>query len=388
MIRSRRNRVLFAVLAAFVAAGGAWWLAPPWLGTPRPRAVLPFCESSAKVVFAPTGPMLAAFDRGADVQSSGPERFLWLWDRVDGRCVATLCGSSDTIWSVAFSPDGRSVAAAVGGSVRVWDLSAGGVAETHVSPFPQGEGRLSRVAYDPRGRLVAVEGRNRGLAIWDPYSGNNIRTVEPPPGSEYLFTFTDGVMASTGGKTLHLFDLATGSLLAEVPLGDDRLGYKSFAPASGVLAGLTGGNGRRDVLVWEAATGRTRTFLAGGPYERPTLSPDGRRLAVSASFPATERPPWLDRVRSWIGLADRQDSRSEVRVYDVATGREQARFPGGCSGHFSPDSRSCAVVSSQIAVYDVPFHPRPGPVIGCGLTAGAGAYLLAGLSFLRRGKPT
>jgi WD40 repeat protein len=327
--------------------------------------------------------MLATFDRGTDVQGSGPGRYLWLWDGVDGRCVATLCGSSDTIWSVAFSPDGRSVAAAVGGSVRVWDLSAGAAKETHVSPFPQGEARLSRVAYDPRGRLVAVEGRGRGLAIWDPYSGNDIRQVVPPPGSEYLFTFTDGVMASTGGKTFHLFDLATGSPLAEVPLDGDEMGYKSFAPTTGVLAALSGGNDRRDIRVWEAATGRTRTFLADGPYARPTISPDGRRLAVSVSFPAAERPPWLDRLRSWVGLAVRQDSRNQVRVYDVATGREQARFPGGCSGHFSPDGRSLAVVSSQIAVYDVPFHPPTAPVLGFGLAAAVIAYFLAGVRFLR-----
>ncbi len=397
MARARRDRLLLATTAALAAACVSLWFAPHPLAPLGPRAVIPLRPASPELVFAPTGPLLATYNPDPDSYRNG--RSLLFWDSITGRPVADLNEPGAALRSVAFSPDGRSIAAIVGGEVWEWDSRGGVWTRRRAYPLPESDPAASRIAYDRRGQLVVIGRPRRGVPILDPRTGGQIVRVIPPPDSESLEAVPGNLLASAGGNTLHLYDLATGSPLADVSLDGGELRDFSYAQAPGVLVGLTphrsprdgpvrqAGSGRFlptwDVLVWERATGRTRTLLAGGTYARPTVSPDGLRVAVTVDAPTVKRPAWLDQLRSWVGLKAGNDRPYELRVCDVATGREQVRFPGTREGYFSPDGKSLAVVSSQIEVYDLPFRPQLAPVVGLALVVGAATYLLTGVRLFR-----
>jgi WD40 repeat protein len=345
---------------------------------------MPLRPASPEVVFAPTGPLLAAYHPVPDVYGNDKGQPLLLWDSVTGRPVADLNERGDTLRSVAFSPDARSLAAVAGGEVCEWDLWGGVGTRRRAYPLPEDEQADSWAAYGPRGRLVVIGRPRRGRVIVDLRSGESIVNVVPPTDSDFLQVVTGSVMRSASDSTVYFYDLATGSPLDEVPLYDGAPWDMSYAPAPGVLARVTPAASPCEVLLWERTTGRTRTFLAGGKYARPTVSADGRRLAVSVDAPAVKRPAWLDQLRSWIGLKTANGRPSELRIYEVETGREQARFPGGTKGYFSPDGRSLAVVSNEIEVYDVPFRPPLVAIAGLAVGVGTVVYLLAGVRFFRR----
>jgi WD40 repeat protein/tRNA A-37 threonylcarbamoyl transferase component Bud32 len=133
--------------------------------------------------------------------------------------------------------------------------------------------------------------------------------------------------------------------------------------AQGVLAVAFSPDGRRiassdhsDLKVWDAATGKVLFTLKG--HERHVtavaFSPDGTRLASAGGH------PWRD--------AFNDDEAGEVKVWDLATGREAFSLAGFSSGvnsvAFSPDGGRLAsagavwdaqkkdIVSGEVKVWD------------------------------------
>jgi hypothetical protein len=291
---------------------------------------------------------------------------------------------------------------------------AGGVTESRTFRAPQGYNPAVVLSYDARGRLVATGYRNdpdRGLAFWEVESGKVLLEVQPPPDSDLSLKDAHGVIKFSAMNelcpvsNLHLYDFDRGSSLADVPLDGESTVSVSYAPAPGVLAALVmrSSSGRCDVVVWEAATGRTRTLLSNSDDVMGlTISPDGRRLAVDVCI-SSESPPdwlqwpdWVDELRIAMGLPlpHSPPPSGELLVYDVAAGRVEARFPDGAAAYFSPDGRSMAVTAyasphapaygESTAIYDVPFHPPPGALLGPGLITAVSAYVLARVRLFRR----
>jgi WD40 repeat protein len=78
-----------------------------------------------------------------------------LWDREDGREVATLTGHKHMVWSLAFSPDGRTlVSGGADDTMRFWDVATcrpRGV-------FDWGLGTVRSLAFAPDGMTLAAGG--------------------------------------------------------------------------------------------------------------------------------------------------------------------------------------------------------------------------------------
>jgi RNA polymerase sigma factor (sigma-70 family) len=321
--------------------------------------------------FSPDGRLLATSSAGA----GGPREraALRLWDPATGAELAQLGDHAEGCRGVAFSPDGATVFAACGGSVRRWDVAARRELSGPAGHFHW----VGPVAVRPDGRAVATGGGDGTVRLWDPATGRELRRFvlgEEP---------VDGLAFSPDGRRL-----AAGSRRGVVYLGDPddpaglrRLGTHrnqavvAFTPDGRSLVSTASNS---QITVWDVATGRairSRTIEGLLHPHSLAVSPDGRLLAVGGRLPSLHKIKgfvglWdlatLQELRHWDGeqeprnwageftyvraLAFTPDGRwlasgsfdDQTRLWDVATGKELARFRGGQRVAVSADGRALA----------------------------------------------
>lgn len=201
---------------------------------------------------------------------SCPERLRhWEWhyvDRLRQHDVPTLCGHTDVVHCVAFSPDGRLIASgSADQSVRLWDVAA--AREVRSLLGHKGEA-VYAVAFSPDGQRLA-SGGDRQVLIWDVGRGELLNALPFTPGGRSLAYSRDGKRLAAAGHHKHI------------------------------------------VHVWNAETGET-VFSCQGGHSSVSFSPDGKLIAA-ASGPT---PP----VESHPG---------EVKVWDASSGEELLSLEDG-----------------------------------------------------------
>jgi WD40 repeat protein len=89
-----------------------------------------------------------------------------LWEVATGRQLRTLTGGSE---AVEFSPDGRRVATSGGGKTTLWDAVTGqSVLDVDAA---------SVFGFSPDGKILAAAGPDKAVRLYDPATGNPIRTL-------------------------------------------------------------------------------------------------------------------------------------------------------------------------------------------------------------------
>jgi WD40 repeat protein len=299
---------------------------------------------------------------------------LVLWDARTGRPVG-WSPQDVTVKAAAFSADGKTLIiagraagggrgaprapAAVRRLIRRYEVGTGKLLDaaelttpgTDRAPSPHGDS----LTFARDGQLLLAGDGGKTIRLWDAASGKPLQQVTTEfnyfwphvavTGDGKLMAVAQRVPGVAPAGVLHVYDLTTGRLVRRLD-GDDYLVYPALSPDGKVLVA----SASRSWRAWDVATGALR-HEAEGQRGPAAFSPDGRYLAVGAS-PA-------------------------IRLYDAATFREVRRFAahGERWVHalaFSPDGKRLASgLDNRVALWDVatgePVAPLPGhggPVVG------------------------
>ena len=202
--------------------------------------------------------------------------------------------------------------------------------------------RLAAISTGPRDSAGTLASR---VLVWDLESGKEERRLDIPwAGSDSGLAFSpDGtrLAGAVGWPTdesptvkVRVWDAATGAVIMarEFPFASRAI--PAFSADGSLLAVAVGEWwGSSEVKVLDISSGKELRSFAGHRNQVHGLvfSPDGRRLASSSAPPVT--------------AFNRTDA--EVKLWDVAGGRELLTFPAASRGDlaFSPDGRRLTYVS-------------------------------------------
>jgi WD40 repeat protein/tRNA A-37 threonylcarbamoyl transferase component Bud32 len=281
-----------------------------------------------------------------------------LWDLSTGRCTRAIAGP-DALPAPATSPAvdwdnpeladmQHCLAASPTGKLLAWPDAAGNAIlicnPATGEPLGRLAGHTDRVlslGFAPDGKTLASGGKDGRIRLWDVPSLQCTRTLEaaePAAGVPDVSFSPDGrTVAGTSGKTIQLWNAASGQLAGELHGHIDRVRCVAFSPDGATLASA-GGDG---VMLWDVADARRLGILEGqaGPTFSLAFSPDGRTLACA-------------------------DQNRTIRLWQIPSGRCLATLRTqdrlAWSLGFSPDGRLlvCAGGGDSLRLFNLAHYDR------------------------------
>ncbi len=243
-------------------------------------------------------------------QSAASENFL---------LVSTVKGYTNSILSVAISPDNKAIASNSDDTIKLLSLVTG----QEISTFSGHTNRVNFISFSPDGYFSASASEDKTIKIWNLATGQQIRTMYGHTHSVNTLAFShDSKILADGSddKTIKLWNLATADEIRTLKGHSSSVRSVAFSPDDNTLAS---GSFDKTIKLWDLATGQEIRTLEGhsGKVTSVAFSPDGRIIA-SGSFDQT------------------------IKLWNLATGH-LIRTLEGHSGKvtsiaFSPDGRILA----------------------------------------------
>ncbi|KAJ5718775.1 hypothetical protein N7488_004421 [Penicillium malachiteum] len=279
-----------------------------------------------------------------------------------GSMLQTLEGHSDSVGSVAFSPDGLTLASGSGdNTIKLWDTATG----TQRQTLEGHSDWVGSVAFSPDGLTLASGSDDHTIKLWDTATGTQRQTLEGHSDWVNSMAFSPDMLTLASGSddnTIKLWDTATGTQRQTLKGHSDWVGSVAFSPDGLTLAS---GSGDNTIKLWDTATGTQRQTLEGhlDSVGSVAFSPDGLTLASGSddhtiklwdTVTGTQRQTLKghsDSVGSvafspdGLTLASGSDNNT-IKLWDTVTGTQRQTLEGHSgwvrSVAFSPDGLTLA----------------------------------------------
>jgi WD40 repeat protein len=195
--------------------------------------------------------------------------------------VLTFSGkhANGTLAVAALSGGGTVVSSGGDGTTRIWDVTTG----TETRRFSGPAFHFRSIAFAPDGKHVLTAPEHAAVRYWT-LDGKETREFSGPAGFALTSALSaDGGLAVTAaGATIHMWDIAGGRLLRDLPSQSEVVRVGFGGSGQGVLAVEASGQ----VCRWAAPEyGPPQCFSVGtDPVSRASLSSDGRVALIGTQF--------------------------------------------------------------------------------------------------------
>jgi WD40 repeat protein len=317
---SRHSLLMFAVAISVLATRIGARLAK----AEEARTLKGHTGAVTAVAFSPDGGTLV---------SASTDATLKLWDVKNGELRSTLTGHSGAVLCAAFSHDGKTLASGGDDSnVLLWDVAAGKV----VAKLSAHGSKVKCLAFSPSGAQLATGGEDMTICLWNVRNRRLRATLKGHTRPVLCVAFApagDLLASGSGDQSLKLWNVAQaceqtpGRFLEREPRGSVL--SVAYSPDGLELAMTT----NSFVAIWELSHPERRFALAArrkGSIWCARYSPQGTLVAAAcgANYSRSGRH---DGNNAPSGRAP-QLKENEIRLWDVATGREL----GSLNGHARP----------------------------------------------------
>ncbi|WP_132118344.1 helix-turn-helix domain-containing protein [Actinocrispum wychmicini] len=298
-----------------------------------------------------------------------PEARASLMDISTEPAVTRLVGVDEVLQGAAVTASGRLLAAAgTDKNIRLWDITDRARPHQVGPPLSGPTDTVFTVAFSPDNQLLAASGADTAIRLWnvaDPASPRLVGTLRHAQHTVYSLAFSaDGRLLAAGDadNTVRLWDVRDAALISTVT---GPTGYVQSVALSGHI--LAAGSADHTVRLWDVSDPAHAVAL-GAPLNGPhgtvfavALAADGQTLAAGSSDKS---------VYLW-HLTDMHNPVQDPKPLATATGWVNTLA-------FSPRGDQLAAGSSdnQVRVWDLAAHkvvqtlPHPGPVTAAGFLDG------------------